>query len=247
MKTLRRVILGVLLAVSLPACADSRRSTAEATPLATQTYFYTDGAGALGRVERRLMADGEERLHGQTEIQSDGGHFQVVEDVVLDPRGRLVRAETAIAGRCAEVTEQRIVYDASRGVVRSSDAGGERSWSVPVDAPWVLAPAKDAQQRPIATPLSGWIAIRAARLAPAIRVIDVGAKTAYAVTSDQIAVATERGMTAVLGDAGIDAGPEFVEELRLVPLSRTMTRVSVLPPRSALLCGQTMIERERSF
>ena len=247
MKTLRRVILGVLLAVSLPACADSRRSTPEETPLATRTFLYGGGAGALARVERRLMADGEERLHGQTEIQSEGGHFLVVEDVTLEYRGRLVRAETAIAGRCAEGTEQRIVYDASSGVVRISDAGGERRWSVPVDAPWVLAPAKDAQQRPIATPLSGWIAIRAARLAPALRVIDVGAKTAYAVASDQIAVATERGTTAVLGDAGIDAGPEFVEELRLVPLSRTMTRVAVLPPRSTLLCGQTMIESERSF
>ena len=34
----------------------------------------------------------------------------------------------------------------------------------------------------------------------------------------------------------------FVEEMRLVPVSRTMTRVSVLPARSALLCGQTMNE-----
>lgn len=247
MQTLRRVILGVLLAVSLPACADSRKSAPEETPIATRTFLYSDGAGALGRVERRLMADGAEKLHGQTEIQSDGGHFLVVEDVVLDARGRLVRAETAIAGRCAEVTEQRIVYEPSTGVVRISDASGERRWSVPTDAPWVLAPARDAQQRPIATPVSGWIAIRAARLAPALRLVDAGAKTAFSVASDQLAVATERGMTAVLGDAGIDAGPEFVEELRLVPLSRTLTRVAVLPPRSALLCGQTMIDGARSF
>jgi hypothetical protein len=243
MKTLRRVVLGVLLAVSLPACADLRRSKVDEIPVATRTFLYSDGGGALGRVERRIMADGEERLHGQTEIQSDGGHFLVVEDVTLDPRGRLVRAETAIAGRCAEVTEQRIVYEASKGMVRISDASGEKSWSVPTDAPWVLAPAKDAQQRPIATALTGWIAIRAAALAPSLRVIDVAEKTAYAVESDQIAVATERGTTAVLGDAGVDAGQDFVEELRLVPLSRTMTRVAVLPPRSALLCGQTMNER----
>ena len=247
MKTLRRVILGVLLAVSLPACADSRRSAPEEAPFTTQTYLYADGLGALGRVERRLMADGEERLHGRTEIQSDGGHFLVVEDVTLDYLGRLVRAETAIAGRCAEVTEQRIVYDAATGVVRIRDASGEKSWSVPTDMPWVLAPAQDAQQRPIATPVSGWIAIRAAKLSPALRVIDVRAKTAYAVVADQLAVATERGMTAVLGDAGIDAGPEFVEELRLTPLSRTMTRVAVLPPRNALLCGQTMVEGGRAL
>ncbi len=245
MKTLRRVILGALLAVSLPACADSRHSKPEEAPIATRTFLYADGAGALGRVERRIMADGEERLHGRTEIQSEGGHFLVVEDVTLDPRGRLVRAETAIAGRCAEVTEQRIVYEASKGVVMITDAGGEKRWSVPTDAPWVLAPVKDAQQRPIATALSGWIAIRASALAPALRVVDVASKTAYAVNSDQIAVPTERGMTAVLGDAGIDAGPEFVEELRLAPVSRTMTRVSVLPARNALLCGQTMNESRR--
>src|SRR4051812_2188701 len=103
MNTFRRVILGAILAVSLPACADSRHSKADEAPIATRTFLYADGAGALGRVERRIMADGEERLHGQTEIQSDGGHFLVTEDVTLDARGRLVRAETAIAGRCAEV------------------------------------------------------------------------------------------------------------------------------------------------
>jgi hypothetical protein len=243
MKTLRRVALGVLLAVSLPACADSRKSKAEEIPVATRTFLYADGGGALGRVERRIMADGEERLHGTTEIQSDGGHFLVVEDVTLDPRGRLVRAETAIAGRCAEVTEHRVVYDASKGVVLISDAGGEKRWSVPTDAPWVLAPSRDAQHRPIATALTGWIAIRAAALAPSLRLVDVTEKSAYAVDSDQLAVPTEQGMTAVLGDAGIDAGPDFVEELRLVSLSRTMTRVAVLPPRSALLCGQTMNEQ----
>lgn len=240
MNTIRRMILGVILAASLPACADSRRTSAEEAPIATRTFLYADGAGALGRVERRIMANGEERLHGQTEIQSDGGHFLVIEDVTLDPRGRLVRAETAVAGRCAEVTEQRIVYEASTGVVRVIDARGEKRWSVPTDAPWVLAPARDAEQRPIATPVSGWIAIRAAALAPSLRVIDAATKTAYAVNSDQIAVPTERGTTAILGDAGIDAGPEFVEELRLVQLSRTMTRVAVLPARNALLCGQTM-------
>ncbi len=245
MKALRRAILGVILAVSLPACADSRRAAPEEAPIATRTFLYSDGASDIGRVEQRIMASGEERLHGQTEIQSDGGHFLVVEDVTLDPRGRLVRAETALSGRCAGAVEQRIVYEVARGTIQITDARGETRWSAPSDAPWVLAPARDAQQRPIATALSGWIAIRAARLSPAVRVIDAGTKTAYAVSSDQIAVATERGTTAVVGEAGIDAGPDFVEELRLVSFGRTMTRVAVLPARSALLCGQTMKEGER--
>ncbi|MEP7119759.1 MAG: hypothetical protein ABJE95_02570 [Byssovorax sp.] len=245
MNTIRRVILGAILAISLPACADSRPTSVDETPLATRTFLFADGAGALGRVERTITTSGEERLHGQTEIQSDGGHFLVVEDATLDSRGRLVHAETAIAGRCAEVTEQRIVYDAASGVVRIVDAGGEKRFSVPVDAPWVLSPARDAEHRPIATAVSGWIAIRAAALAPSLRVIDAASKTAYAVSSDQIAVATERGTTAVLGDAGIDAGPEFVEELRLVDLNRTMTRVAVLPARNALQCGQTMNDPSR--
>ena len=242
-----RAILGVILAVSLPACADSRRTASDETPIATRTFLYSDGVGDVGRVERRIMASGEERLHGQTEIQSDGSHFLVVEDVTLDPRGRLVRAETAISGRCPGAIEQRIVYDVAKGTVQITDARGEARWSVPSDLPWVVAPACDAQQRPIATALSGWIAIRAAALSPALRMIDAGAKTAYAVSSDQIAVATERGMTAVVGDAGIDAGPEFIEELRLVSLGRTMTRVAQLPTRSALLCGQTMNDGARSF
>ena len=247
MKALRRAILGVILAVSLPACADSRRTASDETPIATRTFLYSDSVGDVGRVERRIMASGEERLHGQTEIQSDGSHFLVVEDVTLDPRGRLVRAETAISGRCPGAIEQRIVYDVAKGAVQITDARGEARWSVPSDAPWVVAPARDAQQRPIATALSGWIAIRAAALSPSLRVIDASAKTAYAVSSDQIAVATERGMTAVVGDAGIDAGPDFIEELRLVSLGRTMTRVAQLPARSALLCGQTMKDDARSF
>ena len=247
MKHLRRVILGVSLAISLPACADSRRTAPEETPIATRTFLYSDGAGDAGQVERRIMADGEERLHGRTEIQSEGGHFLVVEDVTLDPRGRLLHAETALSGRCAGAIEQRIVYDVAKGAVQITDARGEARWAVPGDLPWVLAPARDAQQRPIATALRGWIAIRAAALSPTLRVIDASAKTAYAVSSDQIAVATERGTTAVMGDAGIDAGPEFVEELRLVALGRTMTRVAVLPARSALSCGQTMRDDERAF
>ena len=247
MNTLRRAILGAILAVSLPACADSRRTAPEEAPIATRTFLYSDGVGDVGRVEQRIMPSGEERLHGQTEIQSDGSHFLVVEDVTLDPRGRLVRAETALSGRCAGAIERRIVYDVASGAVQITDARGEARWSVPSDTPWVLAPGRDAQQRPIATALSGWIAIRAAALAPTLRVIDASAKTAYAVSADQIAVATERGMTAVIGEAGIDAGPDFVEELRLVSLGRTMTRVAVLPARSALLCGQTMTDGERSF
>ena len=247
MKSHLRGILGAILAISLPACADSRRSAPDEAPIATRTFLYSDDVGDVGRVERRIMASGEERLHGETEIQSDGAHFLVVEDVKLDPRGRLVRAETAVTARCAGATEQWTVYDATNGTVQLTDARGEATWSVPGDAPWVLAPARDAQQRPIATALSGWIAIRAAALSPSLRVIDAAAKTAYSVSSDQMAVATERGMTAVVGDSGIDAGPDFVEEMRLVGLGRTMTRVAVLPARSALLCGQTMREGSRSF
>ena len=65
MNTIRRMILGVILAAPLPACADSRQTSAEEAPIATRTFLYADGAGALGRVERRIMANGEERLHGR--------------------------------------------------------------------------------------------------------------------------------------------------------------------------------------
>jgi hypothetical protein len=247
MKTVSRVIPSVLLALSLSACADSRQATNGETPVETRTFLYADGADAKSRVERRILASGAEVLHGETEIQSDGADLLLVEDARLDARGQLTWAEIALSKRCSGEAPQRITYEATHGVVRTLDAKGERRWRAPADAPWMIAPPRDAQGRSIATPVSGWIAIRAAASAPALRVIDAGASTAYAVPSDQLAVATERGTTAVLGGAGIDAGPLFVEDLRLLSLGRSMKRVEALPTSSDLACGQAKVERVQSF
>jgi hypothetical protein len=247
MKTARRVIESALLALSLSACADSRNGAHGEIPTETRTFLYADGADAKSRVERRIMTNGAEALHGETEIQSDSGYLLLVEDAKLDARGHLISAEVALSKRCGGEIEQRIIYDASEGVVRTFDAKGEKRWRAPADAPWIIAPPKDTQGRSIATPVSGWIAIRAAASAAALRVIDAGAGTAYTAPSDQLAVATERGTTAILGDAGIDAGPLFVEDLRLLSLGRNLTRVEALPASSALACSQARTERTQAF
>ncbi len=135
MKTARRVIQSVLLALSLSACADSRQIALGETPVETRTFLYTDGADAKSRVERRILANGGEVLHGETEIQSDGEGLLLVEDARLDARGQLIHAETALSKRCSGEAPQRIVYEPAQGVVRTLDARGEKRRRAPVDAP----------------------------------------------------------------------------------------------------------------
>ncbi len=248
MKTARRVIQSVLLALSLSACADSRQIALGEAPVETRTFLYTDGIDSKSRVERRILANGAEVLHGETEIQSDGeGLLLLVEDARLDARGQLTHAETALSKRCSREAPQRIVYEPAQGVVRTLDARGEKRRRAPADAPWMIAPPRDAQGRSLATPVSGWIALRAAASAPAVRVIDAAAGTAYAAPADQLAVATELGTTAVLGSAGVDAGPLFVDDLRLTSTGRSMKRVDTLPTSSALACGQASAANTRAF
>lgn len=247
MKTARRVIQSVLLALSLAACADSRQAALDETPVETRTFLYTDGTDTKSRVERRTLASGAEALHGETEISSDGADLLLVEDARLDARGQLLTAEVTLSKRCGGEAPQRIVYEATQGVVRTIDARGEKRRHAPADAPWTIAPPRDARGRSLATPVSGWIALRAAASSPTLRVIDAAANTAYAVPSDQLAVATERGTTAVLGSAGVDAGPQFVDDLRLTSMSRSLKRVDTLPTSSALLCGQANAARTPSL
>ena len=101
MKTVSRVFQSVLLALSLSACADSRQGTSGETPVETRTFLYTDGTDTKSRVERRILANGAEVLHGETEIQSDGEGLLLVEDARLDARGQLIHAETALSKRCS--------------------------------------------------------------------------------------------------------------------------------------------------
>jgi hypothetical protein len=247
MKTARRVTQSVLLALTLSACADSRPTALGETPVETRTFLYADGTDTKSRVERRILASGAEALHGETEFQSDGADLLLVEDARLDARGKLIKAEISLSKRCSGEAPQRITYEATEGVVRTLDSRGEKRWRAPADAPWTIAPPRDAAGRSLATPVSGWIAIRAAAAAPMLRVIDAGAATAYAVPSDQLAVATERGTTAVLGSAGVDAGPLFVDDLRLTSMSRSMKRVDTLPTSSALVCGQASAASPRAL
>src|SRR5690348_17272739 len=119
MKTVSRVFQSVLLAMSLSACADSRQGTNSETLVETRTFLYADGADAKSRVERTILASGAEVLHGETEIQSDGADLLLVEDAKLDARGQLTWAETALSKRCGGEAPQRIIYEATSGVVRT--------------------------------------------------------------------------------------------------------------------------------
>jgi hypothetical protein len=215
----------VLLALcSLAACAtapDVRPESSSACGSGEAIAFYS-GTGTGARVTRTALPDGSERLHGETEIVLGARSKRcVVEDVTLDPRGRLTRGEIAVAASCAGDPEARVTLDPASGTVASAGA----RWSVPTDAPWVYAP-EVVPGKITVTPVSAWVARRAAIASPALVEVRLAHNDAWKVPSEQIAVPTENGTTIVLGGDGADVSPSFVERIRMVDYGVTLVRAA---------------------
>jgi hypothetical protein len=125
------------------------------------------------------------------------------------------------------LAEARYTLDATRGTVRVERAGSAPlDWRVPVDAPWLYAPASGGAGELMVTPVGAWVALRASRAADVVRVLEPEQQRSYLTTVDQIAVPTERGTTLAIGDDGVDADDDFITELRLFHGAVTMARVA---------------------
>jgi hypothetical protein len=198
-----------------------------------QTIEFAGGAGSSARVERRPGADGGEVLHGETVVATGGGaRCRVVEDATLDARGRLVGAVIVSEGCGAP---ERVSLDAVRGTVRW---GSGEVWRAPTDKPWVYEPPRAIAGRALPTPVAAWVTLRAAALGPWARVVRAEVGESYETATEQIASATEVGVTAVVGDDGADADAAFVERVRIGALGVVLVRTAPLdrggfPPLAA--------------
>ncbi len=195
-----------------------------AAPAGTTTWFVSS-AGASAEVSRVTAPDGSETLHGETVVAlGPGAPRCIVEDVTLDARGALVRADVSSAASCNAEPEMSAHLDPARVLARVTEAAGtpgdEGSAHLAIpgaagpDAPWIYTAAL-LPGRPLTTPVAAWVALRAAAISPSLTLIELEHRAAYRVPADQVAVPTELGTTVVLGDDGADVGVGFVERIRM--------------------------------
>jgi hypothetical protein len=151
-----------------------------------------------------------------------GGHsaspeskaLTVSEEVVLDPDGHLVWAESR-AHDGSGAPETHVTIDRERGLVTIERGPLQTSFTVPKDRPWVYGPVVTPSREAIATPLAAWVTHRAARGSEWVRLIEADERRSLVVPTDQVAVPTESGVTVVLGSDGADVDADFVKVVRL--------------------------------
>jgi hypothetical protein len=231
-KTFPTIPAGVrssIVAIAIALVASGCRESPEPRPEPREgrdapTFSYAGAGGASARVTRTTTPDGGERLRGETQVPFDAHAGRCVhEDVTLDARGRLVRAEISVAADCDRPADERMILDVASGEVHTTTGSTTVTRRVPQDAPWVYAPPAA-----IATPVSAWVTAKASASAPAVRQVRADSNHAALVPREQIAIETERGLTVIVGNDGADVDAAFVEQVRVADYGVTLVRVAAL-------------------
>ncbi|UQA62930.1 hypothetical protein [Polyangium aurulentum] len=205
-----------LVGLGLAGCAspmEMGREDRSAAAATEDVFFFAGSAGTSAHVTRKIAADGAETLHGETEIAIGESRRVIVEDVTIDANGHLERAEVAVVGGEGGETRVHMRLDPSRGIAEVRSIDGASTWRMPSEEPWVYAPW--SQGGSTATPVSAWVAMRAAVASPWARVVMPEARAGVLSPRDQIAVPTEAGTTVVLGRDGADVDGTFVARLHV--------------------------------
>ena len=229
----------VVGAFALAACAPDVPPSADAAEPASRARSYRyDGLAGSSQVTHELAPGGQQSLVGRTELARGSAPVSrtvMNETAMLDARGRLHHAEVVVSR--PGVPEARYTLDAQSGTVHEERAGSApREWRVPVDAPWLYAPASSGDSDLALTPVAAWVALQASRAggdagaagARVVRVVEPERHDSYLMTIDQVVVPTELGTTVALGYDGADVDARFVTELRLFEGSVTLARVPEL-------------------
>jgi hypothetical protein len=216
-----------LLAAAITGCDGSvevRPDPAGAEDRATETFVFAGGAGSGARVTRTVAPDGTEALHGETLLRL-GKHARerIVEDVTINPCGRLVHAEITVARDHDPTPEARVSLDPPSGRVWTATVGGAGESRAAKDAPWVYAP--EVQGRPVPTPVAAWVTLRASEASRRMRLVQIGQRGGGLLPRRQLAIPTELGTTVVVGDDGCDVDETFVDRVRMLGLGLDLVRV----------------------
>ncbi|MRG92314.1 hypothetical protein [Polyangium spumosum] len=219
--------VSIVVAASLTAACDAPAGAGDSKGFAREsvesTFVFEGQRGSMSQTWRSIGPDGTERLHGETRIMlASRAERQVIEDVTLDARGRIVRAEITTTSSAANEPTVSLRLAPSEGLARITSGTSEASFRVPTDAPWVYTGL--AAEIP-ATPIAAWVAKRGAETAPWLRVISASQARSFLTPLDQVVVRTESGATVVLGRDAADTDEVFVRHLRFRS-GESLTRAS---------------------
>jgi hypothetical protein len=223
--TLTLLFLG-LLTLAPVGCSQSPGTSEEVKPSASptvRTFVYTDHQGSSSRVQRVIAESGAETLQGETIVATGGAATTIVETASLDPSGHLLHAEIAIRLGPFALPMARAIFDRAQRTAHIEARGVVAEYSVPDDAPWAYLPLSDAEGRAVATPVTSWVALRAANGAAMVRLIRPDARSSFLGPTDQMAIPTEAGRTVVLGFDGADADAGFIHQVRIASAGVTLT------------------------
>lgn len=192
-------------------------------------YVFSAGSAQIARVVRSMRDDGSETLSGVSKVSR--GTLKEYAELAAD--GRLVYADVSFVAENG--AERRMLVDAARGAFYVQDARGAAWHRAPKDAPWVLAGLADedgafALGR---APVSAWIAARAAKASPDLRIIDAKLRQGVVAAADQVVVDGDAGERFVVtGSSAVAANDEFITSLG-DDASATPTRLAIdsLRPR----------------
>lgn len=173
-------------------------------------YVFSAGSAQVARVTRSIRNDGSETLSGVSKVSRG----TLTEYAELAPNGQLVYAHASFVD--AKGTQRRVLVDAKAGLFYVEDAKGAVWHRLATDAPWVVAGITNESETFAleASPVSAWIAAKAAKNSSKMRVIDAKSRESFVALADQYVVdgdADERFI--VTGSSAIVANDEFVSSL----------------------------------
>lgn len=173
-------------------------------------YVFSAGSAQIARVERSLLGDGSEMLTGVSKVSRG----TLTEYAEIGANGRLKYADVSFVGENG--ANRRMVVDATHGAFYVQDAQGARWHRQPTDAPWVLAGLTDEEGAYMldSTPVSAWIAARAAKASSNFRIVDAKLRQSVVAAADQYVVEGDSAEKFVVTRSfALSANDEFVTSL----------------------------------
>jgi hypothetical protein len=223
-----KILAGALALGALAGCRQTEGQSAEpaaAEAARTSHHSFAFGAGevnAQALVKRRVTPNGAETLESSTRVWLGGPHPLLLrEKAHLDPSGRLrdATADLFTGPRASELV-RAVRIDAKSGTVTVRDHGGERSFTAPVDHPWMVRALFDdvAPAASSTTPVLAWIARRAAQAGTKIREIDIAGGSQLTLPGQVVFQDAPLDLV-VVGDEVAEADHDFIVSLPWKPLA----------------------------